>query len=104
MNYIFYQTKTKFINTGDALINKALLDTLREYGKLQCNCSKEIPQDFIEEIGIKEGEKKGKIEGKKEGILETKKEIIKQMLKYNMSIENIVKITNLSKSEIEKIM
>ena len=48
------------------------------------------------EIGIKEGEKKG--------ILETKKEIIKQMLKYNMSIENIVKITNLSKSEIEKIM
>lgn len=57
MNYIFYQTKTKFINTGDALINKALLDTLREYGKLQCNCSKEIPEDFIEELGIKEEEK-----------------------------------------------
>lgn len=57
MNYIYYQTKTKFINTGDALINKALIDILREYGKLQCNCSKEIPQFFIDELGIKEDEK-----------------------------------------------
>lgn len=57
MNYIYYQTKTKFINTGDALINKALLDTLREYGKLQCNCSKEIPDFFINELGIKNDEK-----------------------------------------------
>ena len=48
------------------------------------------------EIGIKEGEKKG--------ILERNKEIIKQMLKYNMSIENIIKITNLSKSEIESLI
>ena len=54
--------------------------------------------------GIKEGEKKGKIEGKNEGILEAKKEIIKQMIKYNMSIENIIKITNLSKSEIESLI
>ena len=48
------------------------------------------------EIGIKEGERKG--------ILERNKEIIKQMLKYNMSIENIIKITNLSKSEIESLI
>ena len=54
--------------------------------------------------GIKEGEKKGKIEGKNEGILERNKEIIKQMLKYNMSIENIIKITNLSKKEIESLI
>ena len=46
----------------------------------------------------------GYIDGKNEGILETKKEIIKQMLKYNMSIENIVKITNISKSEIENLL
>ena len=57
MNYFYYQTKTKFINTGDALINKALLDTLREYGQLQCNCSKEIPDYFIKELGIKDDEK-----------------------------------------------
>lgn len=57
MNYIFYQTKTKFINTGDALINKALLDVLRDYGKLKCNCSKEIPDQFIEELGIRKDEK-----------------------------------------------
>ena len=46
----------------------------------------------------------GYIDGKNEGILERNKEIIKQMLKYNMSIENIVKITNLSKSEIESLL
>ena len=45
--------------------------------------------------GMKDGEKKG--------ILERNKEIIKQMLKYNMSIENIIKITNLSKAEIESL-
>ena len=57
MNYIFYQTKTKFTNTGDALINKALLDTLRTYGKLYANCSRDIPDSFIEELGISKEEK-----------------------------------------------
>lgn len=57
MNYIYYQTKTKFTNTGDALINKTLLQLLRNYGSLRCNCSKEIPERFIEELGIKEEEK-----------------------------------------------
>ena len=46
----------------------------------------------------------GKNDGIKEGILERNKEIIKQMLKYNMSIENIIKITNLSKKEIESLI
>ena len=57
MNYIYYQTKTKFINTGDALINKALLDILRNYGVLKCNCSKEIPNFFLNELGIRENER-----------------------------------------------
>ena len=56
-NYIFYQTKTKFTNTGDVLINKALIDTLRGYGKLQCNCSRAIPDYFIKELGINDDEK-----------------------------------------------
>lgn len=57
MNIIYYQTKTKFINTGDALINRALLDILRDYGTLKCNCSDDIPAFFIKELGIKEVEK-----------------------------------------------
>lgn len=57
MNIIYYQTKTKFINTGDALINKALLDTLRNYGIIKCNCSNDIPGYFIKELGIKDSEK-----------------------------------------------
>ena len=50
--------------------------------------------------GIKEGEKKGKIEGR----AETKKEIIKEMLKNNISFEVILKITHMSKSEVEELM
>ncbi len=57
MNIIYYQTKTKFVNTGDALINKALLDALRGFGKLKCNCSKDIPDYFIKELGIEDSEK-----------------------------------------------
>lgn len=47
MNTIYYQTKTKFNNTGDALINKALIEMLRNYGQLKCNCSKEIPEYLL---------------------------------------------------------
>lgn len=57
MNIIYYQTKTKFDNTGDALINRALIETLRKYGVLKCNCSDEIPEKFISELGIRESEK-----------------------------------------------
>jgi len=52
MNYIFYQTKTKFSNTGDALINKALIDALRKCGTIFANCSKDIPENFLDELGI----------------------------------------------------
>lgn len=57
MNYIYYQTKTQFTNTGDVLINKALIESLRKYGKLRCNCEKEISKEFIQELEIKEDEK-----------------------------------------------
>ena len=56
MNYIYYQTKTKFINTGDALINNALISVLRRYGELRCNCSSDIPDSFIKELDIKSNE------------------------------------------------
>lgn len=57
MNHIFYQTKTKFTNTGDALINKALIEALRHYGRLHANCSSDIPDFFINELGISKDEK-----------------------------------------------
>ena len=50
--------------------------------------------------GIKEGEKKGKIEGR----AETKKEMIKEMLKNNISFEVILKITHMSRNEVEELM
>lgn len=57
MNYIFYQTKTKFTNTGDALINNSLLSVLRSYGKIKANCGNDIPKEFIQQLGINEDEK-----------------------------------------------
>lgn len=57
MNYIFYQTKTQFENAGDVLINKALIENLRSFGKVQCNCSSGISDEFINELGINNDEK-----------------------------------------------
>lgn len=57
MNYIFYQTKTKHTNAGDVLINKALISELRSYGKIRANCGNDIPDSFLQELGVLEGEK-----------------------------------------------
>lgn len=57
MNHFFYQTKTKFSNTGDVLINKALIDLLRSYGTIHVNDSSIIPSFFIEQLGIKDSER-----------------------------------------------
>lgn len=57
MNVIYYQTKTKFTNTGDVLINKAMIEMLRNYGNIKCNCENNIPDYFINELDIKESEK-----------------------------------------------
>ena len=53
--------------------------------------------------GIKEGKKEGIKEGKKEGIKEGKIEIAKTMKNEGYSIDDICKITKLSKEEIEKL-
>ncbi len=79
---------------------QAALSTARERGKKQ---------------GMEEGKKQGMEEGKKQGIEEGKKQgieegeriqqikIAKELLKTSMSINEIEKITKLSKSEIEQI-
>lgn len=57
MNYIIYQTKTQFENTGDALINNSLITELRKYGAIVANCGSDVPKEFLNELGIKEDEK-----------------------------------------------
>lgn len=51
------------------------------------------------EEGLQEGKKKGRIEGNKEA----KKEVAKKMFSKNISIEEIMEFTNLTKEEIEKL-
>ena len=71
--------------------------------------------DAGKDIGRKEGKEEGKKEGiaigreqgieigKEQGIKQNKKEIAKSMLKEKMPIETIMKVTKLSREEIEKI-
>ena len=56
------------------------------------------------EEGRQEGLQEGRQEGLQEGIEQTKREIVKKLLKKNMSISEILEITDLTKDEIEKII
>ena len=53
--------------------------------------------------GKEEGMKKGLQEGLHEGKISEKKDIAKKMLEIGMNVEQIMKITDLSKEEIEKL-
>lgn len=53
--------------------------------------------------GMAEGRVEGRIEGRQEGIKQAKIEIAQKLLKLNTCIEDIIKITELSKEEILKI-
>ncbi len=57
MNHIFYQTKTYFSNTGDVLINNALISVLRNYGIIHANCCSDVPEEFLRNIGLKAEER-----------------------------------------------
>ena len=58
----------------------------------------------IRDSGYIDGKNDGIKQGKKEGKVETKKEMIKEMIKNNISFEVILKITHMSKSEVEELM
>ena len=63
--------------------------------------------DGIEEgmkKGIEQGVKTGIEEGKMEGAKEEKIQIAKNMLKEKVSIEFIIKVTGLSKEEVEQLI
>ena len=59
--------------------------------------------DAGKDIGFKDGIEKGIKKGIKQGKEKEQKEIVKSMLKEKLPIETIIKITKLSKIEIEKI-
>ena len=58
-----------------------------------------MDQKAIEDSGIEKGMKKGIEQGEKQ----TKEHIARKMLKEGMSIEKIIKLTELSKEQIEKL-
>ena len=63
----------------------------------------EIGKEQGIEIGKEQGIEIGKEQGIEIGKEQTKKEIVKTMTKENMPIETIMKVTKLSREEIEKI-
>ncbi len=67
------------------------------------DAGKDIGFKSGEEHGIKKGKKEGIEIGREQGIEQNKKEIAKSMLKEKMPIETIMKVTKLSREEIEKI-
>ena len=58
----------------------------------------------IYDKGLDDGIEKGIQKGKEKGAKEEKIKIVKSMLKENMDIEIIIKITGLTKEEIEKLI
>ena len=54
--------------------------------------------------GIEQGIKQGIEQGIEQGIMQEKQQIAKKLLELNTPIEQIKKITGLSKEEIEKII
>ena len=57
-----------------------------------------------ERHGEIKGEKKGQKKGEAKGKAEEKRNIVKEMYKNGIETDMIIKITNLSKEEIEKII
>ena len=51
-NYIFFQGNTQYENTGDVLINKALIELLREHGAIIVN-NTEMPAWYVQDLELK---------------------------------------------------
>ena len=71
-----------------------------------CHAREEGEQIGIEkgeQIGLKKGKQIGLEKGEQIGLQKGKKEIVKNMLKANMTIEQISQMTELSKDEILEI-
>ena len=89
--------ETYNILTGDEEVKRLaeirLMSHLEEQAALEC----------AREKGTQEGLEQGKKEGLKQGQKDEKIKIVKRLLKLNLSIEQIVEVTQLDKEEILKL-
>ena len=97
------------------IFGKSIEGANEEYGVYD----KEAADEFVRQIdmadaeekgvkqgikqGVKQGVKQGINQGIKQGIAQKAKEIAKNMLKANMNIADISKLTGLNQKEISKI-
>ena len=88
------------IAKGDELLMK-LHDWVKKY--VADEETQEMLNRWDIQIAENKGYEQGIEEGKKHGIEERNTEIVKNLIKMNLSLEDIEKITNLSKEEIEKL-
>lgn len=74
---------------------KVLMEEIKQLNPDESEQILKLPNSWVEK-GIKEGIQKGELEGKRK--------IALNMLKEGLSIELIIRVTNLDYAEIEKIM
>lgn len=95
--------------TGDAEVKRLaeikLMSDLEEHSALTSARDKGKAQGLKEglKLGLQEGREKGLQEGREKGLQEGKKEIIINLLKENMPLEKISKISGLSINKIKEI-
>ena len=98
--------KIRKIAKGDEMLmifGKSIEGVNEEYGVYD----KEAADEFVRQIDMADAEERGiKLgtkQGVKRGIAQKAKEIAKNMLKKNMSLEDISELTGLNKKEIIKL-
>ncbi|MFZ4262526.1 polysaccharide pyruvyl transferase family protein [Sphingobacterium sp. HJSM2_6] len=50
-NIVYYHGKTQYFNTGDALINKSLIDFITQFGEVEINL-KDAPDNYLKDLKI----------------------------------------------------
>ena len=94
--------KLKEIAKGDEMLmvfGKSIDEANEEIGVYD----KEAADEFVRQIDIADAEEKGEKRGLRKGIAQKAKEIAKNMLKENMNIAEISKLTGLNQKEISKL-
>ena len=96
------------IEADKELMERIRLEELAEFDQKNALChareeGEQIGIEKGEQIGLKKGKQIGLEKGEQIGLQKGKKEIVKNMLKANMTIEQISQMTELSKDEILEI-
>ena len=110
------ELQQKFVTADERVdIMLAKLNKLVEEREKQINqrieegIEKEIAKEIEEgrkegrKIGLEEGREEGRKIGREEGLKKSKEDVAKNMLKENISIDFIMKITDLSYEEIKQL-